>query len=511
MKFTEQTFRKISKICAIIFAFVGLCSLCIFIPQIRELIISLCEKHIGRPLTHSVWHERFINLEIAFLLLIIIFTLVILFLERIIQNIQSITDYLNFKIENITTDQWLHYVLLFLFIIVLCIIHFCIVENGDDTLYFNHALQDTSYIDFLKTRYNTWSSRLIIETILINCYKLNFGLWRIIDVAAFVLIAECMISICVPQKKYFFIVYGVILFCTDYTSLCSAGWGATTVNYLWPLACVMPAFVIIKKIFTNENISKHQIVISLLLLLIGINHEQVASLCFGLSLSFLIMRLIQNKRLQESDLYLISVSFLCLISLIFMITCPGNSNRFSSAVEICFPEYTMLSFTEKIQLGILTIFTYYFSGRGLITLLPLYLTLTVIYKKTSLKKFIIQLGLDVLCLVLVLAKILIRGNFLLVNRKLYQFTNFSKSSVLIECFILLLIGAILIYQIICAQRALKQGFFNAFLLCAGFCSAFIIAFSPTVYASGSRCYLFMSYTIFLITFRIISDFIKNES
>lgn len=79
MKFTEQTFRKMSKIFVSLFVFAGLCSLSIFIPQIRELIIRFGEKLIGRPLTHSVWHELFINWEIKWLIADFITILLLLY------------------------------------------------------------------------------------------------------------------------------------------------------------------------------------------------------------------------------------------------------------------------------------------------------------------------------------------------------------------------------------------------------------------------------------------------
>lgn len=79
MKFTEQTFRKMSKIFVCLFVFAGLCSLSIFIPQIRELIIGFGEKLIGRSLTHSVWHERFINWEIKWLIADLITILLLLY------------------------------------------------------------------------------------------------------------------------------------------------------------------------------------------------------------------------------------------------------------------------------------------------------------------------------------------------------------------------------------------------------------------------------------------------
>ena len=195
---------------------------------------------------------------------------------------------------------------------------------------------------------------------------------------------------------------------------------------------------------------------------------------------------------------------MCIASLIFILTCPGNAIRFSSEVKTWFPEYTTLSFFDKIQLGILTIFTYYFSCRGIIVLFPLFVMLSVRFYKISRKKFAIQIFLD-FYLLLSLGLRILKKDFLLANKQLSQFSTYSKIAVFIECGILMAIAALFLYQVIFAMKNKWQNFLNALLLSAGFCSAFIIAFSPTVYASGARCYLFFSYIIFLVTFRIFCD------
>ena len=64
--------RKLLKVCAVVCAAAGVLSLVIFIPQVRELIISFGEKYVGRPLTHEVWHRRFIGWELAFLLTMVL-------------------------------------------------------------------------------------------------------------------------------------------------------------------------------------------------------------------------------------------------------------------------------------------------------------------------------------------------------------------------------------------------------------------------------------------------------
>lgn len=207
----NKKYIKISKIFIILYIVTGISSLSIFIPQIRDFIILLGEKYIGRALTHDVWHERFLNWECKLLFLILMIPVFVkagMFIFLRIKDFMTLPDktiysYIDSKAKNITTDDWLHYIPLAIFIIILCIIHFFMIETGDDC-YFSSLLKvDSPFINynFLKKRYNDWSSRLIIETILINCYRLNFGVWRILDVTAFVLIAECLISICFSQKN----------------------------------------------------------------------------------------------------------------------------------------------------------------------------------------------------------------------------------------------------------------------------------------------------------------------
>ncbi len=66
---TKNTWLKITKIFCII---LGFCSLIIFVPSIRNLIIIFGEKYMGRSLNHWLWNARLIKWEIQFFLTIII-------------------------------------------------------------------------------------------------------------------------------------------------------------------------------------------------------------------------------------------------------------------------------------------------------------------------------------------------------------------------------------------------------------------------------------------------------
>lgn len=494
---------KIMKCLCLIAAF---CLLIVFVPQVRNFIISFVEKKISRELDHEHWNNTLISLNIAFYGFVLAFYLLTKLWENLLDAKTDIFTYFSNKISKISNEEWMHYIPLFFFTLIICVIHFCLVQGGDDVNYFSHALEGRTFLDFLKDRYNTWSSRLVIETILINCYWLNFGLWRVLDVVVFVVIAESIVSICLNDKKYAAVVYAVILFLTPYFSLCTAGWGATTVNYLWPVAAAMPAFVIEKKIFEKKALSKASVILSLLLLIFATNQEQVAALIFGLNVSFLIFNLLKNRNFQKNNFYFIAVIFICIVSLIFILSCPGNKIRFSKEITTWFPGYSTLSIFEKCQIGLLSILSYYFSLKEMnFIIVPLCIVLTILFYKKSKSNFIMQILLN-LFIVFCFALHILKKDFILSNNQLAKFSNHSNVAILFECIILTAVGFCFLYQIYSVMKEKKAGLFNVFLICAGYCSALIVAFSPTVYASGSRCYLFMSFIIFIVTFKIINDY-----
>ena len=502
----EEKSRILIKIMKCLCLIAAICLFIVFVPEVRNFIISFVERKINRGLNHAHWNNTLISLNIAFYGLILAFYLLAKLWENILNAKTDVFTYFSDNINKISNEEWLHYIPLFFFTLIICVIHFCLVQGGDDVNYFSHALDGRTFFDFLKDRYNTWSSRLVIETVLINCYWLNFGLWRFLDVVVFVVIAESIVSICLNDKKYAAIVYAVILFLTPYFSLCTAGWGATTVNYLWPVAAALPAFVVEKKIFERKVLSKTSVIVSLLLLIFATNQEQVAVLIFGLNVSFLIFSLLKNRQFQKNNFYFIAVIFICIASLIFILSCPGNKIRFSKEITTWFPEYLTLSIFEKCQLGFITILSYYLSLKEMnFIIVPLCIVLTIAFYKKNKVNFIMQILLN-LFIVFCFALNILKKDFIFSNNQLAKFSTHSYVAILFECLVLTVVGVCFLYQIYSVMKKKKEGLFNVFLVCAGYCSALIVAFSPTVYASGSRCYLFMSFIIFIVTFKIINDY-----
>lgn len=79
MKFKEHSYSKLIKILKYLFIILGISSLIIFLPVVREFIISLGEKYMHRPLNHWLWNARMIKWEIQLICSICIILLMMYF------------------------------------------------------------------------------------------------------------------------------------------------------------------------------------------------------------------------------------------------------------------------------------------------------------------------------------------------------------------------------------------------------------------------------------------------
>lgn len=96
----EETMRKWAKIAMVLCAAAGVLSLVIFIPQVREMIIGLGEKYVGRSLTHEVWHGRFINYEEHFLAVVVVVFMLLKLLSFAVQQHTDVYTLFQSRLKN---------------------------------------------------------------------------------------------------------------------------------------------------------------------------------------------------------------------------------------------------------------------------------------------------------------------------------------------------------------------------------------------------------------------------
>ncbi|MBP5450668.1 MAG: hypothetical protein J6Y16_00360 [Treponema sp.] len=326
---------------------------------------------------------------------------------------------------------------------------------------------------------------------------MNDGVWRILDSIAFVVIAECIIRLAVPEdkKRYSFTAYILLLF-IPILSLSSCGWGAVTCNYLWPCAEIMPAFVIMKKMFNKEKVPAWQFVVSILLAVFACNQEQMAALVFGITFVLLAYRFAVKEKSIKYNWYFFVILVISLASLIFILTCPGNGVRFEAALQEYFPDYEKMSFFTKGFMSIPLIFSF-FLGISLpnVVIVPLLFALTFIaFVKNKKAVKLLAVILDLFVLIFGFCGFVLQRFipvFIFQNQYLYPYGNVALPVSVIEIAVFTVLAVILAVAVFKCSRDRKKGLLNLMLLAAGYCSSAIIAFSPTVYeASWGRTFFF---------------------
>ena len=136
------------------------------------------------------------------------------------------------------------------FAVTLCVIalyHMILpITFGDDMVY-KTLLDDQTLGEFLRFQWENWTSRILIEFVLLSVIKYDL-LWRVLD-TVFVVTLGTMLGRITEEKRFSY----AVLLLYPFHEMASAGWVNTTLNYLWPLWSGMLIFVMYKKYMTGES------------------------------------------------------------------------------------------------------------------------------------------------------------------------------------------------------------------------------------------------------------------
>ena len=378
---------------------------------------------------------------------------------------------------------------------------FLSVNTGDD-LAFVTFLDNQTLLQFLSHRYETWTSRLLIETAVLWAIQYPW-LWKLLDTAMLVLTAVGLSKLIpapgMEQERNIFIILLCLLY--PFTDMSSAGWLVTTVNYVWPLALGVVALLPLKKVLFGENFRRWEYPLYVAALIFAANNEQMCALLLGFYGIFFVYALIKRKFKA-----IIGVQMgLALISLIFILTCPGNEARYTSEVLTWFPTYGDISFLGKLELGFSSTLYHYVMAPDFVFLFFSLLVFACVVQQNS------QRPLIAICSGLPLAAVLIFGIFgeifstivPIVATLRKALTNsgtgvsFASPHSFLPDLVLLAVLALLVLGLYGAFDNKRMAFLNILILFAGFCSRLIMGFSPTIWASADRTFIFMYFAIII--------------
>lgn len=436
-------------------------------------------------------------------------------------------------IKNASTAKKIHIAGMVIFSLFVFLFFSDKITWQDDKV-FETYLDNTSLKTYLLIRYNEWTSRYIIETILLALVNSNIYVWRLLTTILVTIIVECTIELFLSQdtKKYSFLVQILALLAIPYLSLCDAGWIATTTNYLWPLAAFMPLCLTLRKIFEKKEIDVFEKIQACILTLIATNIEPLVLCVLGLCITLFFYNAYATKetikelwsKLDKTFLLIIVISF---CSLLLTLLAPGNGYRVISATQICYPEFASFSLIDKIELSFVSTMPFFYANMiyasnlayptNFVMLLLMLFTCIRLWQNKQTKILLLNiLGILVVLynqvhiLALTFGKQITPHWYILANAKIGQQSDFNGTFIFLEIVIYLFILITLFYGVFQALNKGSKALLACIILLAGFCTRFVMGFSPTVYASGTRTFLFTIVSILIVTIMMINELTNNE-
>ena len=378
---------------------------------------------------------------------------------------------------------------LIIFSVIVCYFNFIAEFNfGDDVPSKSRPLN----LDSIINAYLTWTGR-IVPTILQFFLSQHPLVFRI---------ANSMIMIGMPvatwilvdkNKKLSNLTLIVLLFMLyDYVEMRTAGLITTYSTYYWNLFANVLFYISIRHYLKSSNILSLDLVLAVFVGLIACQME-VASLIntmiFG---ALFVADYYKNRVLNKKILLLMLVP---LLSLVFFLTCPGTHNRGVAETITWLPEFSSYTMPYKLYLGLSETLLYYFNSKSILLMLFLGALLVNVVKK--------ELSLSYLFIVL----FCLAGYFIVRNSDLIlKFSNITKTKPYVFL-VFLLCFCVFVMLIICKLFETKLDvllLLNGILL-LGFLTRVIMGFSPTLYASSTRTYMYCDFSILVVTYYLLKQ------
>ena len=398
----------------------------------------------------------------------------------------------------------------FVLLVTMAVLHcFIGLGQGDDG-FFSGALDRQGIADYLQLRYSRWTSRILIEAVMVTVLR-SALLWRVLDVAALLTLALSLSRLIGARRSRtmnYLVCLGFMIYPFAYLS--SAGWGATTVNYLWPGAACAFALIPYKKAVEGERVGAKLGAVALAATVFAANAEQFAFflVCLMAALNACFIRR------GKTQPVLLPQFFAAAAMAVFALTCPGNANRIAEETARWFPGFGMLGFLDRAYLGAAQTVAYIFATPNRLFLLFGGAVFVSVWRKHE--------SVTVRC---VAALPFVYSVFANVPANLYRgvlpelqrLTTFglpsgaealsaTRYAVMFIAMLSLCFAGI---SLINVYGKTKKGALFVFLLLIGLAAGAMTGFLPTAYASGLRTYFITDMVFLFLGCSLVKDLLPG--
>lgn len=380
----------------------------------------------------------------------------------------------------------------FFLLIIIFGIYDCLILPcyADDINLYTGILDKQTIWEFMSFRYRAWSSRIIIEAVLVYMVKYQI-LWRILNTLVAFGIAWYMSKLVSEDHKYSWpICFGVVMY--PFIDMSTAGWIATMLNYWWPLFTLLVLAYYLKQVMLGNKMKWYQWIISFVFAVFTCDHEQAATVVLLLFGGCFVYYLIKNKSVS---LYFIMIFLIDIVSYVYILMCPGNSKRLKQSGGDGYGQFPLF---QKLELGIFNIELRFFCERNIFLIVFVALLAYFMWKKRKTTKgFVCCIPMIIVLFgYQVLNKISpVFGKIFIVSERTLEINMLSFASILkLVWFVVFVVSMLL-----CFYELLKDNkndvLSTVVVIVAGFGSAEMLGMSPTVFTSDTRIFIFFYFSL----------------
>ena len=396
-------------------------------------------------------------------------------------------------------------------LLVLALLYHLLTNMFDsDYLVYHDIAMRRGVVEFSILHYQQWSSRTAIEAVLLLVCRYPQSFLPL-DLAVIALIYHCLQELFNRERdtKLSWAI-ALLICCYNMHDFDNAGLVATAINYSWPLAGVLYITLTQVRLFRKEAVSWWQMALAVVALVFGANAELLSIVCLVTGVVWLVLaRVNVNGRATRLAVIQFVVS---LFWIAWMAFCPGNALRTASATAHDFPAFANFSALEKLYLGFVSTYNRYLFTLNMyflvlcgvlalagwakrlpiwqrvFTVLPLSVYLFGLYVVPAASKYFYRLGTFFYTLDLWNGQ---RG----------------ISAPLTQGFVVASMALALIFLY---KDDFVDVLFNGMIFFGGMGTRVAMGFSPTLFASGDRTFMFMDLSIIMLVAYLFLRLADNE-
>lgn len=355
----------------------------------------------------------------------------------------------------------------------------------------------------------TDNGRIFTDVLANIFYRMPIIVWKIFDTGVYCLIAGLITKLFTKNTWKDLLIVCILLFLFPFSYMASAGYIATSANYIYPVLCLLVILLPITNVQQGKPVSKPMYVAAVISVLYATNHDQTAMVLFGGLLLYLIYNIVTKA---EQKIIRTSAIWFCfsLASYIFMFLMPGHIARMSSTFEIDYwlPQYVDWTLFDKIYHGFTTTMATLLYHNVELFLLLCFMLLLVALRQNSIRNKIIAV---IPLIIIFIGRFIGTGNFIVYYDYACNMPELLPYTETILPLALAILAVVCIfYTIWTCVSSLERKCLLTMLMILAAGSREMMGFSATIYASSFRTFTFFLFACIACILVLLNE-LQEES